>query len=408
MTDSFNPVLNRDKLSSMREEMREELYRILNFWSTEVYQKSSESFIGRIDNQGNKYPEAELGCVLISRILWTFSAAFKQENKQEYQKVASTAFTILIDKFWDKTEGGLYWSVSPNGKLLNDKKQAYAQGFGLYGLSEYYSAFGSKEALDYSQQLYTILEEKFYDTRYGGYWEALDANWNQLADLRLSEKDKNYPKTMNTHLHILEPYANLFKYEPSEKLRVSLEELLKLFLNKIINSDSGHFDLFFERDWTAVYSGESYGHDIEGAWLMREAALLVKNPDLLGQVETASLRLVNSTLQEGTDLDGSLFNERHGENLDSDKHWWPQAEAMVGLMDAWEIENKTSYLNQIELVWTFIKSYMIDLEKGEWFWRVDKNGSVVETEDKAGFWKCPYHNSRALIELIHRIDENLL
>lgn len=394
----------QESLSSLKEESEQELFRILEFWEKEVYQPDTGSFIGRIDQQGNKYPDADLGVVLIARILWTFSAAFRRDSQERYKVVADAAFNIMSKYFRDAEFGGLYWSVNHTGQVSNTRKQAYAQGFGLYGLSEYFSAFGDPLALDYARSLYHVLEDKFYEPQFGGYLEALDRDWSEIQDQRLSDKDANAPKTMNTHLHILEPYSSLYRVDPSTELRERLVSLTRLFLDKIIHHGTGHFDLFFARDWSRQSGIHSFGHNIEGAWLLREAAEMIGDQRLTRKVELASERLVKVTLNEGTDKDGSLFNESEDGVLDADKHWWPQAEALVGYLDAFEITGNSAYLVQCTLVWDFIKKKLIDREKGDWFWRISKDGKPVVTDDKAGFWKCPYHNSRALMETIRRIE----
>ena len=395
----------QESLSSLKEESEQELIRILEFWEGEVHQPDTGSFIGRIDQQGNKYPDADLGAVLITRILWTFSAVFKRDPQERYKIVADAAFNMVVNYFWDAEFGGLFWSVDHKGQVSNTRKQAYAQGFGIYGLSEYFSALGNSEALDMARSLRAILEDKFYEPEFGGYLEALDRDWSEIEDLRLSDKDANAPKSMNTHLHILEPYSNLYRVDPTPELKERLESLTRLFLDKIIHPETGHFDLFFSRDWSRLSTIHSYGHDIEGAWLLREAAELIGDPDLTERVEHTSERLVRITLDEGTDTDGSLFYEREDGVLDKDKHWWPQAEAMVGCLDAFEISGNSMYLVQCLRVWNFIKINLIDRKNGDWFWRISKDGKPVETDDKAGFWKCPYHNSRALMEVIRRIEQ---
>ena len=391
-----------DQLVAFQKECEQELECILTFWSEEVFYPDSGSFIGRIDQNGKKYPKSDLGAVLIARILWTFSAAYKRDPQERYKAVADAALHLITEHFWDAEFGGLYWSIDHTRQKGNTRKQAYAQGFGIYGLSEYYDAFGDSAALDQARALFQILEGKFHDQKFGGYCEALGQDWSQIDDQRLSEKDENAPKSMNTHLHILEPYSNLYRVDPSPRLKEKLRSLMQLFLERIINPLTGHFDLFFAEDWSRLSNTHSYGHDIEGAWLLREAANLIDDPELIRHVEEASLRLARITLQEGTDKDGSLFYESEDGVLDKDKHWWPQAEALVGFLDAYEISRNSMYLSESFRIWSFIKTSLIDRKNGEWFWRVLENGKPDPCDDKAGFWKCPYHNSRALMEVIKR------
>ncbi len=394
----LNPIF--EKLS---DEMSLELENILDFWSAKTIDNKSGGFVGQIDQSGTINFEASKGVVLNARVLWTFSAAYRMIGSEKLEKMAERAFHYLIQNAWDTENGGLFWELDFEGNPINTRKQAYAQGFGIYALSEYYLATGNTESLEYAKKLFYILENHFYDTEKGGYIEALDKDWKSMADMRLSEKDANFPKSMNTHLHILEPYTNLYRAWKSEELKQKIVHLLDVFNSKIINPATGHFTLFFEMDWTRRSNIVSYGHDIEGAWLLHEAAHEIGDIERIATIQKSALRLVEVTLKEGTDSDGSLFHELEGKHLDTDKHWWPQAEALVGLMDAWEITGKKSYITEILRIWDFIKENMIDYENGEWFGRVDRNKEAISTEDKVGFWKCPYHNTRSMIEMITRI-----
>jgi len=398
----LNPIFQK-----LSDEMSLELENILEFWSTKTIDNKSGGFVGQINQCGTINFEASKGVVLNARVLWTFSAAYRMIGSEKLEKMAQRTFNYLIQNAWDTENGGLFWELDFEGNPINTRKQAYAQGFGIYALSEYYLATGNTESLEYAKKLFYILENHFYDTEKGGYIEALDKDWKPMADMRLSEKDANFPKSMNTHLHILEPYTNLYRAWKSEELKQKIVHLLDVFKSKIINPATGHFTLFFEMDWTRRSNIVSYGHDIEGAWLLHEAAHEIGDVEWIATIQKSALRLVEVTLKEGTDSDGSLFNEREGEHLDTDKHWWPQAEALVGLMDAWEITEKKSYITEIVRIWDFIKENMMDYENGEWFGRVDRNKEAISTEDKVGFWKCPYHNTRSMIEMITRIKKQL-
>ena len=392
-------------LDELKVEFRIELKRLLEFWGTATPDTKNGGYIGKINHFGKKDDQANKGVVLNARILWTFSAAYRQLRTPELKKNADRAFRYLINHFWDKDKKGLIWEVNYLGEPANTRKQAYAQGFGVYALSEYFLATQNKESLKYAKKLYEILEEKFQDLHYGGYIEALNKDWTKLKDFRLSSKDENLPKSMNTHLHILEPYTNLYQVWPAAKLKRSILNLFELFEARIIHKQTGHLSLFFEMDWQNKSNTISFGHNIEAAWLLHEAAKTIGDHSIIRRAEEIALGLVNKTLQQGVDSDGALFNEQQGSTIDTDKHWWPQAEAMVGLMDAWEIDQQGKYLESIQKVWQFIKNKLIDLENGEWFWRVNRKDIPITSEDKVGKWKCPYHNTRALLELIRRIEK---
>ncbi|WP_224491129.1 AGE family epimerase/isomerase [Robertkochia flava] len=393
------------KLVSLKGELQCELETLLKFWSNQALDLENGGVIGRIDHYGNRYDTAPKGCVLTTRLLWTFSAAYKTTLNPAFKVKADAIFAYLLEHFWDYQYGGLFWEVDFKGIPTNKRKQAYAQGFGIYAFSEYYSATNNSLSLKYAVTLFNLLEEKFKDQKHSGYIEALQNDWSHIEDMRLSEKELNVPKTMNTHLHIIEPYTNLYRVWKDETLKKSIANLLFIFQDKIIDKATGHFNLFFDIDWQVRSQSVSFGHDIEGAWLLNEAAEVLEDQSLIDSIRQSALKLANNTMVHGRDKDGAVFNGIENDILDKDKHWWPQAEAMVGFMDAFAIDPRLEYLDAVINLWIFIKGKLIDRENGEWFWRVDEHGHPNPNDDKLGLWKCPYHNSRALIELIKRIDQ---
>jgi mannobiose 2-epimerase len=381
----------------------DELSRIMTFWTESAVDDENGGFLGAIDGYGKTVENATKGAVLNARILWTFSAVYNYTKNEKYLQMAKRAFDYFANHFIDKKNGGVFWELSATGEPVNRRKQGYAQGFAIYGLSEYYRATGNEKSLLLAQELFWTLEKHFLDKENGGYIEALGEDWNELSDMRLSLKDANEPKSMNTHLHILEPYTNLYRCWKNPILEKSIRNLIRVFLDKIIDRSSAHFNLFFDIDWKVKSTAVSFGHDIEGSWLLAEAAEVLDDKLLVDEVNIRALRMVDATMHEGTDADGSLFNEKDGEHWDTDKHWWPQAEAIIGYVNAWQITEEQKYIDEAEKVWNFIDLKMFDRTNGEWFWRVDKNGEPYIEEEKAGFWKCPYHNSRAIIEVCSRL-----
>lgn len=400
--------MNQD-IKRLKDELSQELENILKYWATYCLDNENGGFVGRRDNSNQLISGASKGAVLNARILWTFSVAYNFTKKSEYLTIADRAYQYLKEHFEDKKFGGLVWEVSEKGAVLNGRKQIYGQGFGIYGYSEYYEASKNPKALEDAIALFELIEKYSFDPVEGGYLEALANDWSPLEDFRLSLKDANEPKSMNTHLHILEPYTNLLRVWPNQKLKEKTAALIRIFLDKIIDQRTHHFNLFFDTDWTVRSSIVSFGHDIEGAWLLYEAAKIVGDDQLTAEVTENLIQMVDSTLVDGCDTDGSVFNEKDtvSGHLDSDKHWWMQAEAMVGLAYAWKITGKDAYFDQLIKVWHFIRTFVIDSENGEWFGRLDKDGIPITSEDKAGFWKCPYHNSRAMIEVINILNKKL-
>lgn len=376
---------------------------ILPYWMDKMVDEENGGFYGRITGAEQLEPEAEKGAILNCRILWTFSAAYRLFKKEEYLRVATRAKQYIIEHFYDRELGGVFWSVDYKGQPLDTKKQIYALGFAIYGLSEYHRATGDAEALTYAIHLFESIEKYSFDPVKNGYCEALDREWNEIADMRLSEKDANERKTMNTHLHILEPYTNLYRVWKDERLEKQLRNLIHLFTDKIWNAQTGHLQLFFNDDWESKYNMYSYGHDIEASWLMHEAALELKDEELLGKVEPIIKRIADAAT-EGLMPDGSMIYERNLDtsHLDTDRHWWVQAEAVVGYLNLYQHFGDEDAFLKAQKCWEFTKNKLIDNMHGEWYWSVSDNGTINQKDDKAGFWKCPYHNGRMCMEIEER------
>jgi mannobiose 2-epimerase len=383
---------------------------ILQFWQDHSIDHAYGGFYGELDRMGQPVDTTPKGVVLNARILWTFASAYNFLKDEAYLLLAHRAYHYLIEYFWDKEHGGLFWSLNHKGELLDGRKQIYAHGFGIYGLSEYYKATQDQKSLDYAVELYHLIEKHSGDPIHSGYLEALSREWTPMADMRLSDKDANEPKSMNTHLHTLEPYTNLFRVWPNAELGQKMQALIRVFLDKIIDKKTAHFQLFFEKDWTVKSTMVSYGHDIEGAWLLHEAAEVLGHRQLIEEVQAMSLRMAEVTLREGWATDGSLLYEKDlpSGHVDEDRHWWVQAEGMVGFMDAWQISGNPLYLEKVYALWSYIDKNLMDHENGEWFLRINGSGKPVLSDPKAGFWKCPYHNTRALMELTQRIKQSSL
>ena len=379
---------------------------ILPFWLEKTIDRENVGFYGRIDGHGVLHKEAEKGAILNARILWTFSAAYRVLRKPEYLEAATRAKDYVIAHFYDKEFGGTYWSLDYLGQPKDTKKQFYAIGFMIYGLSEYARATGDKEALDYAIRLFDTIESHSFDRENNGYIEACTREWGEIADMRLSDFDANYPKSQNTHLHIIEPYTNLFRVWKDERLERALRNLINIFTDHILNPETHHLDLFFENDWTRGAGHlESYGHDIECSWLMHEAALVLGDKDVLAKVEPV-VQMVAKASEKGLNADGSMIHEANLDtgHVDDDLHWWVQAETVVGFFNIYQYFGDETALDKAERCWQYIKDNLIDRENGEWYWSRHADGTLNTDDDKAGFWKCPYHNGRMCLEIIERTE----
>jgi mannobiose 2-epimerase len=397
------PVQHRLKIFS--HELSNELSNILNYWMQNTVDKTCGGFLGRIDNENNIIPDSPKGSVLNSRILYSFSSAYNFTKNSNYLQTATMAYHYINDYFIDKEHGGVYWLVDYKGKPLDTKKQVYAVAFTIYGLSEYYLASGDEQAKTTAITLFHTLVEKSYDPIHTGYLEAFARDWQPVSVLRLSAKDVNEKKTMNTHLHVLEAYTTLYKIWPDEQLKDQIVTLIRNFLDHFININTYHINLFFDEKWNSRSGLVSYGHDIEATWLLQEAAEAIKDAELLAKVKGINIHIANATIG-GLDADGGLYYEYEpfNDHLIKEKHWWVQAEAMVGFYNTWQISGDIKYLDLAEKCWEFVKHKILDKTNGEWFWGINQYGEVMPGEDKAGIWKCPYHNSRACIEIIKRIE----
>ncbi|CAL1519772.1 AGE family epimerase/isomerase [Chitinophaga sp. MM2321] len=389
--------------AELKQALHTELYTILDYWMKYTPDREHGGFFGKLHNNNHHDPFAVKGAVLNARILWTFSAAYNSTGEEQFLKMADRAYDYFARHFIDKEFGGVYWSVDYKGHPVETKKQVYAIAFAVYAYSEYYKARGQEEVKQMAIELYNRVQQHSYDPVYGGYLEAFTRNWQEIKDLRLSNKDANEKKTMNTHLHVLEAYANLYTIWPAPALKENIRDLLVIFRDKIIDPGTGHLHLFFDEQWRVKGDTVSYGHDIEASWLLLEAAEIIGDPLLIDNFKELSLKMAHATLV-GIDKDGGLWYEYEPSqrNLVAEKHWWPQAEAVVGFINAWQLHPEGRYLQHAVNSWNFIRERIRDKVNGEWYWGVRKDNSIME-EDKVGLWKCPYHNVRACLEGMTRI-----
>jgi len=397
-------ITDRTGMASLRDQVDKELTeRILPFWMTNTPDDRQGGFYGRIDSKSVVVPDAPKGAVLNTRILWTFASAYRLKQDQRYLDIARRAYRYLHRFFLDPDNGGIYWLLNADGSPLDPKKQIYAQAFAIYAFSEYYRATGEKQSLALAIDLFRLVEKYSYDPGEGGYFEAYSRDWEPLDDVRLSEQDANEKKTMNTHLHILEAYTTLYRVWSDGVLKLRLDNLIELFLTTILDADTHHLKLFFDDLWNVRSNIVSYGHDIEASWLMLEAAETLENPDLRKSTKKAAVDIAGVILAEAIDTDGAIFNEwSPAEGLDADKHWWPQAEAVVGFVNAYQLTGDSAFLLAARSTWSFIVRFLLDHQYGEWFCMTDKEGTPVLEDDKVGPGKGPYHNARMCLEIIER------
>ena len=411
--------------ASFYESVKEELLNdILPYWEkhSRDTRAGREGFYGSISSSGLVDAEAPRSIVMTSRFLWTYSAAARHFKNPALLEMADFAYRTIVSKYWDSENGGVFWSVFPDGTPCVSKKQIYGEAFCSYGLCEYAAAIKelrndalSEEAMNYALDIYNFLEQYALDPEDGGYLEACAKNWSPTDDMILSPKDMNCPKSMNTNLHVMEAYTNLYRTLPfvfsdAKAIRAevgdSLAALVRLTVDKILQSNA-HLGMFFDMKWTPLSEEISYGHDIEASWLLWEAACELKDEELKSEIKETVIRVAETALNEGFDhengcLENFLRSEPEGKVRDRTRVWWNQAEAMNGFYNAWEMTGETKYSDACLAEWQWILNHQRDRENGEWWNEVDVNGNPVLTEDKGGNWKTSYHNGRTCLELLRR------
>jgi cellobiose epimerase len=411
MTKLQELAIAEDDNRQWRDRIRRELTgNILPFWTDRALDPDG-GFYGLIDCDLNVDRTAERSLVLNTRILWTFSAASRLAGGG-HRKVADHAFDYIMRKFRDTEYGGLFWMLDHDGNPVSDRKQIYGQAFGIYALAEYYRAAKNPESLAFARELFALIDRYGHDAAGGGYIEARARDWSALDDMRLSEKDLNCPKSMNTHLHVMEAYTNLLRVWRDPLLEKRQTELLRVIMDRVFNARTGHQIMFFEQDWRPLSDMISFGHDIEASWLLVEAAETLGDEMLIKRAREIAVMLAWSIYRQGIDSDGSLFYEAYGNGAlkDANKHWWAQAEAVVGFYNAYQLTGDPCFLNASRRAWNYIEEKIVDRRHGEWHAKLSPAGIPYRADQDgdaclAGPWKCPYHNARTCFEMLGRIKE---
>ncbi|WP_420573198.1 AGE family epimerase/isomerase [Kordia sp.] len=389
-----------EEYKDLKLEVHNELLSILEYWSTQTIDHEYGGFLGKIDFYNTVVPKASKGIILNTRILWAFSASANYLNTEKPKTICDRSFVYLQTYFKDSIHKGVFWEVDFLGQAINKRKQLYAQVFTIYALSEYYLFSKNEAAKSWAVEIFHTIEKHTKDNIHGGYFEAFHEDWSQIDDMRLSHKDLNASKTMNTHLHILEAYTSLLKIYDSAAVKTALTSLIHVLFDKFLNSDY-NFELFFDDQWNLLSNSISYGHDIEAAWLLIEAAKAVNDANLIKKTNMLAITIADMFLETALDKNGAVMNEKNRKTneIDTDLHWWPQVEAMVGLDYVYKLTNDKKYRDASKKIWYITKNHLIDHMNGEWHFRVDQHHIPYTSEDKVSMWKAPYHTARAFIKL---------
>jgi cellobiose epimerase len=380
---------------------------ILPFWCGPAVDWEQGGWLGWLSNDLRPDRTQPKGLIVNARILWTFSAVYQVRPDNLFGQMADRAFDYVMNRFWDTQYGGAFWRLDETGRVMDDSKKIYGQAFYIYALSEYHRAFGVPAALARAREQFELIEKHAHDAKFGGYLEVCRRDWSEAgAEARLSDQDMNEKKSMNNHLHVLEAYTHLYRVWREARVGERLCELIGLFEERILDARTRHLNHFFDEAWQVRSNSYTFGHDIEAAWLLCEAAEVLNDAKLLEQMRNMALRMAEVTLKEGVDADGGLCHEgKGGQIIDRGKEWWPQAEAVIGFLNAFQISKDTKYLDAARRVWDFIEQHLVDRVHGEWFWRITPEGQVDATLPKVSEWKGPYHAARTCLETLQRVNE---
>lgn len=387
---------------NMKEEIKDQLVSsIIPFWKN-LRDDEFGGYYGYMGYDLKLDKKAEKGCILNSRITWFFSNAYTLLKDESLLKEADHGYAFLKDHCIVKENGGIYWSMNYDGTPLDTTKHTYNQAFCIYALSSYYEASGKKEALDLAKQLFHMIEEKCTDDQ--GYLEAFTRDFQPESNEKLSENGVLAEKTMNTLLHVLEAYTELYRVSKDEQVKEKLKWIMDVFADKVYNPKLKRQEVFFDKNYNSIIDLHSYGHDIETAWLMDRSLEILDDDAYTNRLSPITKALTENIYKVA--FDGhSLSNECDKGVVDTNRVWWVQAETVIGFLNGYEKDpSKTEYKEAAEATWQFIKDYVIDKRPGsEWFWLVRQDGTPVEGEPIVEPWKCPYHNGRMCMEVIRRL-----
>ena len=418
--------MNKQFYDSIKSELFD---NILPYWQKYSRDSVNTGFFGEIDNQNHQNDKIERSIVMTSRFLWTYSAVARFSKNKSFLEMAHFAYKVISEKYFDKQNGGVYWSVMPDGTPKVTKKQIYGEAFCCYGLSEYAAALKeletsvefvqlSEKVMNEALEIFNLLENHALDKSQGGYIEACAVDWNKTDDMILSPKDMNCPKSMNTNLHVMEAYTNLYRTIPvvfsdakplQREIGDSLANLVEVTVNKIVQKNA-HLGMFFDMDWNLLSDEISFGHDIEASWLLWEAVCELGDEQLKSEIRDLVIKMADVTYEEGFDKENGClenFLKDGGKVLDRTRVWWNQAESVNGFYNAWEMTGEEKYASIVEKQWAWIQNHQVDKKGGDWWNSLNVDGTPILQEAKGGNWKTSYHNGRTCLELLRRNEKSI-
>lgn len=377
--------------------------KIIPFWKA-LRDDENGGYYGWLGYDLKLDKKAEKGCILNSRITWFFANAYMLLKDESLLEEAKHGYEFLKEKCIDKEYGGIYWSLNYDGTPSDATKHTYNQAFCIYALSAYYEATKDEQALALARDLFGLIEERCTDEV--GYLEAFTRDFRPESNEKLSENGVLAEKTMNTLLHVLEAYTQLYKVSKDDKVKDRLLFIIDIIENKVYNKELHRQEVFFDKDYNSILDLHSYGHDIETAWLLDFTLDVIGDDELTERIYKITRDLTNQTYKVA--FDGNSFaNECEKGVVNEHRVWWVQAENVVGMINAYQRQNEQKFYDAAVSQWEFIKDYVIDKREGsEWFWEVDPEGKPYPDRPIVEPWKCPYHNGRMCFEVIKRLERN--
>ncbi len=372
---------------------------IIPFWNN-LKDEENGGFYGYVSNALVLDKKAPKGVILHSRILWFYSNAYLTLKDEKCLEMAKHAYRFLSEYAVDKENGGVYWMLNYDGSVNDSMKHTYCQAFFVYAMSSYYDASRDENALKLALDVYNAIEKNCRDDV--AYLEALSKEWVEIENDALSENGLMADKTMNTTLHLLEAYTELYRVCKNEEVLKNLCFQLQLVLDKIYDKENGKLFVFFDKNLNEIGDIYSYGHDIEATWLIDRACDVIGDAELSRKCSDMNKVIVENILNRAMN-NGRLNNEVEKGIINKWHIWWVQAEGVVGFYNAYQRYNDSRYLNTANSLWNYIKEKVVDTRNGgEWHSQLDDNDIPADFKPVVDPWKCPYHNGRMCLEMINR------
>jgi len=389
---------------------------VLDVWFPRSVDNQNGGFYSGFDRKWQATSSEGKFSVFQGRMTWISSQVVVQrpELKDKFLPIARHGLEFLNGVLWDKQYGGFLWGVDDHGRtspFFGERKELYGESFAMYGAAAAYQATRDPKALLLAQNAFRWIDGHAHDAKNGGYFEWLMRDGKVLDEHSSAQPSSGgFPigyKTMNTHIHLLESFSQLYEVWKDETLRHRLEELLHVVRDKIC-VEPGVMNLYFRYDWRAVPDHDSYGHDVETAYLMLEAEDVLRvthDP----RTERMARMLVDHALAYGWDDGMGGFYEEgttFGKPEDKRKTWWVQFEGLNSLLLMHEkYGHETSrYFEAFLKQWNFVRERQIDSEFHGIYQVIGVDGTV-EDPSKGQIWKAAYHDGRALLNVTARLKK---